>query len=100
MKCILASVRSYLSLSANIYSHSLYDLENFVNFMECSFWRVDTSFHRHSAIVPWQVEKEKQDDALSDLSNILGELKDMAVDMGCEIDRLVILTRALQIDMS
>ncbi|KAL8457581.1 hypothetical protein ACS0TY_035445 [Phlomoides rotata] len=34
-----------------------------------------------------EVEKEKQDDALSDLSNILGELKDMAIDMGCEIDR-------------
>lgn len=32
----------------------------------------------------------KQDDALSDMSNILGELKEMAVDMGCEIDRLVL----------
>lgn len=36
-----------------------------------------------------QMEKEKQDDALSDLSNLLGELKDMAVDMGTEIERLV-----------
>lgn len=35
------------------------------------------------------MEKEKQDDALSDLSNLLGELKDMAVDMGTEIERLV-----------
>lgn len=34
-----------------------------------------------------QVEKEKQDDALSDLSNILGDLKSMAVDMGSELDR-------------
>lgn len=34
-----------------------------------------------------QVEKAKQDDALSDLSDILGELKDMAVDMGSEIER-------------
>ncbi|KAH6820650.1 soluble N-ethylmaleimide-sensitive factor adaptor protein 33 [Perilla frutescens var. hirtella] len=34
-----------------------------------------------------EVEKVKQDDALSDLSNILGELKDMAIDMGSEIDR-------------
>ncbi|KAL6541201.1 SNAP25 protein snap33 [Orobanche hederae] len=34
-----------------------------------------------------EVEKVKQDDALSDLSNLLGELKDMAVDMGSEIDR-------------
>lgn len=33
----------------------------------------------------------KQDDALSDLSNILGELKEMAIDMGCEMDRSVIL---------
>lgn len=31
----------------------------------------------------------KQDDALSDLSDLLGELKDMAVDMGSEIERLV-----------
>lgn len=29
----------------------------------------------------------KQEDALSDLSNILGELKHMAVDMGSELDR-------------
>ncbi|XP_048440711.1 putative SNAP25 homologous protein SNAP30 [Pyrus x bretschneideri] len=32
-------------------------------------------------------EKAKQDDALSDLSNILGDLKGMAMDMGSEIDR-------------
>ncbi|XWS60479.1 hypothetical protein CRYUN_Cryun07bG0039600 [Craigia yunnanensis] len=36
-----------------------------------------------------EVEKAKQDDALSDLSGLLGELKDMAVDMGSEIERLV-----------
>ncbi|KAJ4841436.1 hypothetical protein Tsubulata_009077 [Turnera subulata] len=34
-----------------------------------------------------EIEKTKQDDALSDLSDILGELKNMAVDMGTEIDR-------------
>ncbi|KZV30006.1 synaptosomal associated protein [Dorcoceras hygrometricum] len=34
-----------------------------------------------------EFEKAKQDDSLSDLSNILGELKDMAIDMGSEIDR-------------
>ncbi|XP_009761175.1 SNAP25 homologous protein SNAP33 [Nicotiana sylvestris] len=34
-----------------------------------------------------EVEKAKQDDALSDLSNLLGELKDMALDMGSEIGR-------------
>ncbi|CAI9775211.1 unnamed protein product [Fraxinus pennsylvanica] len=34
-----------------------------------------------------EVEKAKQDDALSDLSNILGELKGMATDMGSELDR-------------
>jgi synaptosomal-associated protein 25 len=33
------------------------------------------------------MEKAKQDDGLSDLSNILTELKGMAVDMGTEIDR-------------
>ncbi|KAL9421136.1 hypothetical protein AB3S75_038657 [Citrus x aurantiifolia] len=34
-----------------------------------------------------EMEKAKQDDALSDLSNILGDLKGMAVDMGGELDR-------------
>ena len=32
----------------------------------------------------------KQEDALSDLSNILGELKEMAVDMGHELNRCVV----------
>ncbi|KAJ1421839.1 Target SNARE coiled-coil-like proteiny domain [Sesbania bispinosa] len=34
-----------------------------------------------------EVEKGKQDDALSNLSDLLGELKEMAVDMGSEIER-------------
>ncbi|KAK8604114.1 hypothetical protein V6N13_096576, partial [Hibiscus sabdariffa] len=34
-----------------------------------------------------EFEKAKQDDALSDLSDLLGELKVMAVDMGSEIER-------------
>ncbi|KAL7098981.1 hypothetical protein ACP275_09G053300 [Erythranthe tilingii] len=34
-----------------------------------------------------EVEKVKQDKALVDLSNILGELKSMAIDMGSEIER-------------
>ncbi|XP_010546183.1 PREDICTED: SNAP25 homologous protein SNAP33 [Tarenaya hassleriana] len=34
-----------------------------------------------------EVEKAKQDDALSDLSDLLGDLKNMAVDMGSEIER-------------
>lgn len=34
-----------------------------------------------------ELEKAKQDDALSDLSDILGDLKGMALDMGTEIDR-------------
>ncbi|XP_043703313.1 SNAP25 homologous protein SNAP33-like [Telopea speciosissima] len=38
-----------------------------------------------NAIQKVEVEKAKQDDALSDLSNILGELKVMAMDMGTEI---------------
>ncbi|KAL6645098.1 hypothetical protein ACP70R_016706 [Stipagrostis hirtigluma subsp. patula] len=45
---------------------------------------------RHSpatAMEKVQAEKEKQDDALSDLSNMLGQLKDMALDMGTEIER-------------
>lgn len=42
-----------------------------------------------------QVEKAKQDDALSDLSNILGDLKNMAVDMGSELHWSVILLLSL-----
>ncbi|CAL1360272.1 unnamed protein product [Linum trigynum] len=34
-----------------------------------------------------EMEKKKQDDGLSDLSDILGDLKGMAVDMGSELDR-------------
>lgn len=40
-----------------------------------------------------QVEHAKQDDTLSDLSNLLDELKYMAVDMGTEIERLVVLLK-------
>lgn len=40
-----------------------------------------------SALERVEMEKMKQDDALSSVSNILGELKAMAVDMGSEIDR-------------
>ncbi|GLU09522.1 hypothetical protein SLE2022_263790 [Rubroshorea leprosula] len=40
-----------------------------------------------TALQKVEVEKTKQDDALSDLSNILGDLKGMAVDMGTELDR-------------
>lgn len=42
------------------------------------------------AYVSWnQFEKAKQDDALSDLSDILGDLKGMAVDMGSELNKWV-----------
>ncbi|KAJ0266161.1 SNAP25 us protein SNAP29 [Hirschfeldia incana] len=34
-----------------------------------------------------EMEKAKQDDGLADLSHLLGELKNMAVDMGTEIER-------------
>jgi synaptosomal-associated protein 25 len=34
-----------------------------------------------------QLEKQKQDDALDDLSGVLCQLKGMAVDMGSELDR-------------
>ncbi|KAL9243274.1 hypothetical protein vseg_017181 [Gypsophila vaccaria] len=40
-----------------------------------------------NALQKVEVEKVKQDDALSDLSDLLGELKVMAVDMGSEIGR-------------
>ncbi|WZY86186.1 hypothetical protein YC2023_032570 [Brassica napus] len=33
-----------------------------------------------------EMEKAKQDDGLADLSDLLGELKNMAIDMGTEID--------------
>lgn len=35
------------------------------------------------------MEREKQDDALTDLSNVLGQLKNMTLDMGNEIQRSV-----------
>lgn len=34
-----------------------------------------------------QMEKAEQDDGLSDLSNILGDLKGMASEMGSQLDR-------------
>ncbi|KAK9926080.1 hypothetical protein M0R45_023332 [Rubus argutus] len=40
-----------------------------------------------NALQKVEVEKAKQDDGLSNLSNLLGELKDMAIDMGSEIER-------------
>ncbi|KAJ6293626.1 hypothetical protein OIU85_010131 [Salix viminalis] len=46
-----------------------------------------------------ELEKSKQDDGLSDLSNILGELKNMAVDMGTEIDRHTYALDHLQDDV-
>ncbi|KAB1994296.1 hypothetical protein ERO13_D13G080300v2 [Gossypium hirsutum] len=39
------------------------------------------------AIQKVELEKQKQDDGLSDLSDILGDLKGMALDMGSELDR-------------
>ncbi|KAL3644360.1 SNAP25 protein snap33 [Castilleja foliolosa] len=39
-----------------------------------------------NALQKVEVEKVKQDDALVDLSNILGGLKDMAIDMGSEME--------------
>ncbi|XP_042451755.1 putative SNAP25 homologous protein SNAP30 [Zingiber officinale] len=40
-----------------------------------------------SAMDKVQIEKSKQDDGLDDLSDVLGQLKGMAVDMGSEIER-------------
>jgi hypothetical protein len=36
-----------------------------------------------------QMEKNTQDEALSDLSNVLGQLKGMTLEMGHEIERSV-----------
>ncbi|KAK1373415.1 SNAP25-like proteinous protein SNAP33 [Heracleum sosnowskyi] len=46
-----------------------------------------------------KLEKLKQDDTLSDLSNLLGELKDMAIDMGSEIERHNKLLQPLEDDV-
>ncbi|KAF9624118.1 hypothetical protein IFM89_008056 [Coptis chinensis] len=46
-----------------------------------------SSFEPTNTLQRVEVEKAKQDDALNDLSNILGELKVMAMDMGSEIGR-------------
>ncbi|KAI4387526.1 hypothetical protein MLD38_005353 [Melastoma candidum] len=40
-----------------------------------------------NALQKVEMEKAKQDDALSDLSDILGDLKGMALDMGSELER-------------
>lgn len=40
-----------------------------------------------NALQKVEFEKGKQDDALSNISDILGELKEMAIDMGSEIER-------------
>ncbi|XP_015689080.1 SNAP25 homologous protein SNAP33-like [Oryza brachyantha] len=40
-----------------------------------------------SAMDKVQIEKQKQDDALDDISGVLGQLKGMATDMGSELDR-------------
>ncbi|RWW29476.1 hypothetical protein BHE74_00040217 [Ensete ventricosum] len=50
---------------------------------------ISSSSEPTSALEKVETEKAKQDDALSDLSNLLGELKNMAIDMGSEIERLV-----------
>ena len=46
-----------------------------------------------------QAQKEMQDDALSDLSDILGDLKSMAVDMGSELDRSYMSSYFLNLDI-
>ncbi|KAL8091407.1 hypothetical protein AgCh_033862 [Apium graveolens] len=46
-----------------------------------------------------ELEKFKQDDTLSDLSSLLGELKDMAIDMGSEIERHNKLLKPMEDDV-
>lgn len=45
------------------------------------------SIHYLQFFLVLQVEKQKQDDALDDLSGVLGQLKGMACDMGSDLDR-------------
>ncbi|WOH10413.1 hypothetical protein DCAR_0729882 [Daucus carota subsp. sativus] len=52
-----------------------------------------------NALQKVELEKSKQDDTLSDLSNLLGELKDMAVDMGSEIERHNKLLKPIEDDV-
>ncbi|WOL07780.1 hypothetical protein Cni_G16528 [Canna indica] len=52
-----------------------------------------------SALQQVEIEKAKQDDALSDLSNLLGELKNMALDMGSEIERQNVALDHMQDDV-
>ncbi|URD75287.1 SNARE domain [Musa troglodytarum] len=52
-----------------------------------------------SAMDKVQIEKAKQDDTLSDLSDVLGQLKGMALDMGTEMDRQNKALDALHEDM-
>ncbi|KAI4343931.1 hypothetical protein L6164_011220 [Bauhinia variegata] len=52
-----------------------------------------------NALEKVEIEKRKQDDALSDLSNLLGDLKGMAIDMGSEIDRQIITLDPLDKDV-
>lgn len=54
---------------------------------------IQSHCHCSYGIMLKQVEHAKQDDTLSDLSNLLDELKYMAVDMGTEIERLVVLLK-------
>ncbi|XP_074568770.1 SNAP25 homologous protein SNAP32-like [Curcuma longa] len=51
-----------------------------------------------SALEKVEHEKAKQDDVLSDLSNLLGELKSMAIDMGSEIKRQNVALDRMQDD--
>ncbi|KAG6476030.1 hypothetical protein ZIOFF_065265 [Zingiber officinale] len=52
-----------------------------------------------SALEKVEVEKAKQDDTLDDLSNLLGDLKNMALDMGSEIERQHVALDAVQDDV-
>ena len=52
------------------------------------YWFLKQHFHCIvSLVLLIQYEKAKQDDALEDLSDILGDLKGMAISMGSELDK-------------
>ncbi|XP_074579066.1 SNAP25 homologous protein SNAP32-like [Curcuma longa] len=56
------------------------------------------SSEQTSALQKVEHEKAKQDDVLSDLSNLLGELKSMAIGMGSEIERQNVALDRMQYD--
>ena len=88
--CIpLSKTLNLISLGVNFINvHELKSVGSWCYFNIPIFYYLDLLMY---GFVLGQIEKSKQDDALSDLSNVIGELKNMAVDMGTEFDRWLLL---------